>query len=98
MCPYHVTNTGKSVRKGLKMTYKMERLMKQVALENDLVFIGIHSRSRRDWVSFKNQKGVILLHPIDRHERESVRGLLNLKGHIKRFAKGQVHGLRIVPP
>lgn len=91
-------NTGKSVRKGQKMGFKEAKILRQIAQENDLIFGGIHTRSRHDWVTFKDKNGVIMLHPLSRHESLSGRDILHIRAQMKRFARGQTHGLKLVQP
>lgn len=79
------------------MGFKEIKILKQIASENDLIFGGIHSRSRHEWVTFKNKEGLIMLHPLSRHEQLSGRDILHIKCQMKRFARGQTHGLKVAP-
>lgn len=78
------------------MSFKETKILKELAADTGLVFLGLRTRSRHDWASFRNKDGVVLLHPISRAEGITGRDVLNMRGQFKRFARGQVHGLKVV--
>ena len=89
---------GKSVRKGQAMAFKETKILRELAADTGLTFLGMHTRSKHNWASFRNSDGVVLLHPISRADGISGRDVMNMRGQFKRFARGQVHGLKVVKP
>jgi hypothetical protein len=87
---------GKSERKGQAMTFKTTRILKELASDAGLVFLGLRSKSRHNWASFRNKDGVVLLHPMSKSDEISGRDVLNMRGQFRRFARGQVHGLKVI--
>ena len=87
---------GKSERKGQAMTFKEVKILRELAADTGLTFLGMHTKSKHNWASFRNKDGVVLLHPISRADGIAGRDVLNMRGQFKRFARGQIHGLKVI--
>lgn len=80
------------------MAFKEMKILRELADDTGLIFLGMHTRSKHNWASFRNKDGVVLLHPISRADGISGRDVMNMRGQFKRFSRGQVHGLKVVKP
>ena len=75
---------------------KVMKEIKTISEEVGVILKNVEIGRNHNLLTFENDQGMRMYQPISRGAKANkARDMANLRGQLKRFAKGMVHGLRI---